>query len=422
VTHFGPATAGAAPVEEVAHLALSVGRLLFQNGSDTTQVQRAVTRFAAAFGSEVHLLVTYEALLLTAVAGGQFRTKVSSRVLSMNVNLAAVAAVNRLIGEVEAGQRSLAEARAELEDIERRPPVYGRWVVLVALALTAASLSRLFGGDWPAFAVAWLAGAAGTWLRQELGRRRVNLFIGAFAGALVSGLVGGMAALAGLSSTPALCLVAPGMIIVPGVPLVNGIQGMIKNHMTIGIARLGLGGVITLAIAFGLFFATVLTGAEISEDGPGRFVSVPEDAFFSALAALGYVFLFNVPGAITWACVVCGLASHATRTLSVHLGLGLVSGTLIGALVAGLLAQSFARYFRVPAVAFAFPGVVAMVPGAFAFQAVIGGLKIVSGGASAAPALVTQTLALGLSCALTLSAIAVGIAVPLAVLAREGTQ
>jgi len=212
------------------------------------------------------------------------------------------------------------------------------------------------------------------------------------------------------------------MIIVPGVPLVNGIQDMIKNHMTIGIARLGLGGVITLAIAFGLFFATVLTGAEITEDGPGRFVSVPEDAFFSALAALGYVFLFNVPGGITWACVVCGLASHATRTLSVHLGLGLVSGTLIGALVASLLAQAFARYFRVPAVAFAFPGVVAMVPGAFAFQAVTGGLKIVSGGASAAPALVTQTLALGLSCALTLSAIAVGIAVPLAVLAREGTQ
>jgi uncharacterized membrane protein YjjP (DUF1212 family) len=33
--------------------------------------------------------------------------------------------------------------------------------------------------------------------------------------------------LLGVSGTPALCLVAPTMIIVPGVPLINGVQDMI---------------------------------------------------------------------------------------------------------------------------------------------------------------------------------------------------
>jgi uncharacterized membrane protein YjjP (DUF1212 family) len=408
-----------APLEDVAHLALQVGRLLFKNGADTAEVEESVVRFAAAFECEAHLMVTYEVLLLTLVAGGQFRTKVGYRVPALNVNMAAITDLSLLLGEVEGGRRSAAEVRTELEDVENRSPLYGRWVVVIALGLTAASLARLFGGDWPTFGIAWLAGSAGMWLRQELGQRGFNLFFIPFAAALVSGVIGGGAVLLGVSGTPALCLVAPGMIIVPGVPLVNSVQDMFKNHMTQGVARLGLSVLITLAIAFGLFVATVLTGAKIPVEAPLKLLSVPEDALFSALAALGYLFLFNVPGRIAWACVACGVASHTTRTLCMHLGVDVVSGTLIGALVVGFLAQGFARHFRAPAVAFAFPGVVAMIPGAFAFRFVIGCLQIVGAAAASAPALVTETLALALSCFLMVAGIAVGIAAPL-VLTKKG--
>jgi uncharacterized membrane protein YjjB (DUF3815 family) len=169
-----------------------------------------------------------------------------------------------------------------------------------------------------------------------------------------------------------------------------------------------------------LFVATVVTGAKIPVEAPLRILSVPEDALFSALAALGYLFLFNVPSPIAWACVVCGTASHTIRTLCMHLGLDLVSGTLIGALTVGFLAQGFSRYFRAPAVAFAFPGVVAMIPGAFAFRAVIGSFQIVNAGAAAATTLVAQTLALVTSCVLMVAAIALGIAAPL-ILTKKGT-
>jgi uncharacterized membrane protein YjjB (DUF3815 family) len=163
---------------------------------------------------------------------------------------------------------------------------------------------------------------------------------------------------------------------------------------------LGLGNLVTLAIAFGLFVAT----------------TVPEDALFSALAALGYLFLFNVPARIAWAGIVCGVASHTLRTFCMHLGIDIVTGTLIGALVVGFLGQGFARHFRAPAVAFAFPGVVAMVPGAFAFRAVLGFLQIVQAGAATSTALVTETLALVVTCVLAVTAIAVCI-----ILTRKGT-
>ncbi|HEY4051671.1 MAG TPA: threonine/serine exporter family protein [Acidobacteriaceae bacterium] len=404
-------SADSVPVEEVAHLTLSVGRLLIASGADTAQVEDSMTRFAGGFGYEAHLVVAYEALLLTVVAGEQYRTKVGSRVPAMNVNMSAVAAVSQLVGEVEEGRCGLADARKELEAIEHRSPAYGRWVVVIALGLTAASLARLFGSDWPTFWISWLAGSLGTWLRQVLGRREFNLFFIPFAAALVSGVIGGVAVLLGVSR--ALCLVAPGMIIVPGVPLVNAVQDMIKNHMTVGIARLGLGGLVTAAIAFGLFVATTITGAKIPVDAAQQLRSVPEDALFSALAALGYLFLFNVPARIAWAGVVCGVASHTLRTFCLHLGIDIVAGTLLGALVVGFLAQGFARQFRAPAVAFAFPGVVAMVPGASAFRAVIGFLQIMQAGAAAGTALMTETLALAVTCVLMVAAIAVGMAAPL---------
>ena len=240
-----PATLDTASLDEVAHLSLQVGRLLLLNGADTGQVETTVEQFAQAFGYSAQLTVNYETLLLTLVAGDQFRTKIGKRVPAMGVGMTALGALNELVANVVSGQCKPAEARLALEALEHRKPEYNRWLVVIALGLTAGSLSRLFGGDWAAFAVAWLAGAAGTWLRQEMGRRHANPFATPLAAATLSGVIGGIAVSLGLSATPSLCLVAPGMIIVPGVPLINGFQDMIRNHMTLGISRLGFAGLVT---------------------------------------------------------------------------------------------------------------------------------------------------------------------------------
>ena len=137
----------------------------------------------------------------------------------------------------------LAEARAGLDAVEHRPPEYGRWLVVAALGLTAASLSRLFGGDWPTFAIAWLAGAAGTWLRLDLGRRRFNPIVVPFAAACLERHHRRRRGAAwGERYAGRYAWSRPAMIIVPGVPLINGVQDMIRNHMTLGVSRLGFRG------------------------------------------------------------------------------------------------------------------------------------------------------------------------------------
>ncbi len=399
-------------IEELSHLALSIGRILFQNNADTETVQQAVQRFAKVYDFEAHLLVTYETLLLTVDLQGQFRTKTGRRVPAMNVNMARIEAVENLLVEIENHTMQLGLIRTRIESIEREAPLYSKWVVILGLGLTAASLSRLFGGDWPTFFVVLVAALAGTALRLELASRGVNLFLTALASAFVSGAIAGTGVFLKFSDLPALCLITQGMILVPGVPFLNSVQDMIKNHMSIGLARLALAGMITLAIAMGLIFAAALTGSLIPLDEVSRLPNLAEDALFSAVAALGYLFLFNVPLRLAWVGVLCGVASHSTRTFCLLNGMDIVLGSFIGALLAGIIAHTLARRFHAPATAFAFPGVVAMIPGAFAFRAIVGFLEIIQEGAHASPALMAETLALTATCIFMVLAIAIGVAAP----------
>ena len=262
----------AAGLDLLTHLTLQVGRILLQNGSDTEQVQASMVRFATAFGVETNLLVSYEAVLVTVVAGEQIRTKVGHRLPGIGVGMVAIEAVNRLVDDAGSGRLRLDDVQAALDAIEHQPPAYPGWLVVAGLGMTAASLGRLFGGDGFACLAAGLAGMAGTWVRLELGRRHVNPVASAFLVVLLSGIAGGVIMDLVPSHTPALALVAPAMILVPGVPLINGILDMIRNHVTMGLSRLGFASLVVLAIALGMFGATRLTGVGVpvdSADGHG---------------------------------------------------------------------------------------------------------------------------------------------------------
>ncbi len=251
-------------------------------------------------------------------------------------------------------------------------------------------------------------------LRQRLGAWSVNPIAAAGLVALGSGLVGALAMKAFPGVSPALSLVAAGMILVPGVPLLNGVHETLGNHVGTGLSRLTVGAITVLAIASGLFVAAGLAGDTLPVEGQALLLPIGEDLLFSALAGVGYALLFNVPASAGWGCMLCAATGHGSRTALEHLGLSLAAGSLVAAFAAGLVARLLAGTFRVPAVIFAFPGVVAMIPGAYAFRAGIGGLHIMQAGAAAPPALVADTIALALTAVLVTAAIGIGLSLALA--------
>ncbi len=207
------------------------------------------------------------------------------------------------------------------------------------------------------------------------------------------------------------------MILVPGVPLINAIDDLAHGHAGIGLARLATGTVTILAIGFGLFFAASLAGDALPVAAGGGRLPVPEDALVSGLAAIGYGLLFGVPPRALPACVICGIAGHGGRTALAVTGLDLAAATLAASALVGLLATGLAERLSLPWTTFAFPGVVAMIPGSYAFRAATGALAVMEQGAAAPPGLVAETL--GLAVAAMVMTAAVGSGLLLAVSARR---
>lgn len=145
-----------------------------------------------------------------------------------------------------------------------------------------------------------------------------------------------------------------------------------------------------------------------------------QDALWSALAALGFAVLFNVPRrALVW-CVVTGALGHAVRTLMIQgFGWSIEAATLVGATVVGFLSKILAQRLAMPSLIFAVCGAIPMVPGTFAYNTMINVLKLASADATNGSPLLIDAVINGVKTGLLLAAIAVGIAAPSFVFQRN---
>jgi uncharacterized membrane protein YjjB (DUF3815 family) len=144
-----------------------------------------------------------------------------------------------------------------------------------------------------------------------------------------------------------------------------------------------------------------------------------QDAFWSALAAVGFAILFNVTKRTLVGCALCGAVGHAARTLVIQLGLDFELATLIGATVIGFMGIFAAQRWRVPMMIFAISAGVTLVPGAFAYRTMLGILEL----STADPAVANEALAVtvinAIKTGLALGAIAAGIAAPRLLFLRQ---
>lgn len=150
-------------------------------------------------------------------------------------------------------------------------------------------------------------------------------------------------------------------------------------------------------------------------------MTILESALFAGIASCGFAVLFNMPRGLLGLCVLAAVAGHATRGAAMSLGVGLEIGTLLGALVIGMLADLLSRRVHAPAMVFAVPAAIPFVPGAFAFKAMMGFATIASTGGQLEPSVVSEALANALRAVLILGAIATGISLPVLLLARRSS-
>lgn len=136
------------------------------------------------------------------------------------------------------------------------------------------------------------------------------------------------------------------------------------------------------------------------------------DAFWSGLAALGFAILFNVPRRALPGCVLCGAAGHASRALVMQWGVSIELGTLIGAVVVGMMSSLLASHYRVPMMIFSVSGSIPMVPGVFAYRAMLGIITAATAEAPDMNLVIAEIVVNAIKTALILGSIGAGIVAP----------
>ena len=398
----------------VAHSLLRLGRLMLVSGAATEHVQEAVTILARRFGYEPRFLIFSEGMLLTLQDEHEFVTKLGPTISEMKVNMKALSALDGIVRHGLTGTLDTAQIEGQLDAIEYVGNRYPRWLVALGLGLTAGSLARLFGGGGLVVTVTALVGIISAELGEQLEAYSINPIARAATVAFVTGLVGALVLKAFPNTSPVACLVATGTILIPAIPLINGMRDTLGGHVGVGISHLLLGVAIVLSIVFGLLLAASVTGTMLSVGSNRPRLPIGEEVLFSAFAGLGLVVAFNVRLRAAWACIACAVVGHGLRSVLMHMDVSLAVGSLVGACAAALLARVLAQHFRVSAVAFTFPGVVTLLPAPEVFQAALGGLEIVHAGAAASPSLVGETIALALTAILVIANIAIGLSLAFA--------
>lgn len=241
-------------------LMLWTGQLLMKFGADSLRVERNVLRLSRALNIETtDIFISHNSIMITTSWKNGFRTRIRN-VQKHGVNFTIISAISKLSWKAKEGTLNSQEIRTELQRIENIKSHYPRWMVILMVGLACAAFSKLFGGDWPIFAITLVAASTGMWLRQELVHREYNLYLVVIAVAFTASVIAGLANYFNWSAEPAIGLTASVLLLVPGVPMINSVKDIVYNYTMVGLTRAIIGIIISLSIAIGLILSMTIVG------------------------------------------------------------------------------------------------------------------------------------------------------------------
>lgn len=354
---------------------LRFGALMLRSGESAFRVRDDMRLLAPRLGiPDFDMLCTVTTLTATARLHCEAMTLVR-HVGPLGINAWRIGELERLAhtGPVPIALDAL---HRHLDAIEQAAPLHKGAVVAFAVGVASAAFAWLNGGNLAAVLAAAIAGALGQALRLQLLQRHLNQYaVTALCGIFAGGLYAAAAApleRAGLEPGPGIGMIAAGLFLIPGFPLVAGLLDMLQHQIPAAQARLAYGMTLTLAAAFGLGVVVAVVG----------FTPSPPPASHDALRFIlrgvasfaggcGFAVLYNSPSRTVLAVGILALAGNELRLGLQDLGLTQPEATLLGVLLVGLLASPAQAVLREPRITFTVPGIIIMVPGAAVFQSIV---------------------------------------------------
>ncbi|WP_428023691.1 threonine/serine exporter family protein [Arcobacter sp.] len=134
------------------------------------------------------------------------------------------------------------------------------------------------------------------------------------------------------------------------------------------------------------------------------------DAIFAAIPAVGFAMLFNVPKSALIYCAFGGAIVYTLREVFIDLNLTIELATFLASMIIGLIALYWSRKNLVPRPIYTVASIIPLIPGTYAFSAMISLVDMNSHGVSTE--LIAAFIENGLKSISILGAISFGLAIP----------
>lgn len=129
---------------------------------------------------------------------------------------------------------------------------------------------------------------------------------------------------------------------------------------------------------------------------------------FASVASTGFAMLFNVPKATLKYCALGGATTYIIRNILMQLGISIEFSTFISATCIGIITLKWSKKFLIPRPVYTVASIIPMIPGTYAFAAMISLVDMNSHGVT--PELITIFIENALKALSILGAISFGLA------------
>jgi uncharacterized membrane protein YjjP (DUF1212 family) len=318
-----------------------VARLgLESSGEGVEMLQRYVARAAAAYDVPVTAVILAEQVVVT-----DDRSDASVRVAAIRAapgifRLDQVAALKRVLVDIEKGMDASTACRV-LDEIGESRPHWPRWLRVVGVMMFAVGFAPSIVASWNEVAATAVLGLLmGVLVVASAGTRVEGLipFLGAFLVTVVA-----LTVMLDLTTTTGVTLlVIPSLfIVVPGDTLSAAAGELLAGHITTGATRLVYG-----AFVLGLIVVGIVAGAGVTGHLDVLTETLPQPSLPYAVILAGWVVFsaglvlaFNAePGTFLW------LTPSVLATYLLQQGATAMAGAVVGTLVAGVALAAFANF------------------------------------------------------------------------------
>ncbi|RDH76066.1 threonine/serine exporter family protein [Mycolicibacterium moriokaense] len=362
-------------VGEVLDLAGNIGAILMASGTPATATMDQVAAIAAAYGIERCKVDVINTTIHVAAYRGASSPPASTLhiVQARSMDFSRLAAVDRLIGRIRAGQIAPTEAREELSAIIAAPHPYRRWVATLAWGALAFATAGTLGASLLGCLVSALSAMTIDRVNRRLNKHGLPFFFQyAVGGAIATApplVLYWLGPKFGLYFGPTVAIAAGLVVLLAGLSLVGSVGDVISGApvtaagrffelvMLTGATIAGVALVLHLASRFGAPFVGIGAYA------PPALAELPARVAFGAASAMAYALACYAERSAAIAAAFGGAAGLIAFLLAQGAGLGTVVASFVAAVPIGLVGRLMERRNLAPPLVVSIAGIVPLLPG-----------------------------------------------------------